>query len=123
MFPPGFEDEALPLTESNEALRWLAERIATDPRFARRRADLGGNNHGHRRRPPGPSKVRSAARIIHAAVAAYLVLTAPMVFAGKCLQSANNLHRRLCGESLYHNLADGEDDGAENNSASFARAM
>lgn len=30
----------------------------------------------------------------------------PMVFASKCLHSANDLHRRLCGENLYHSLPD-----------------
>ena len=35
MSPPGFGDEAISITESDNALRWLAERIVTDPRFAR----------------------------------------------------------------------------------------
>lgn len=35
MFPPGFGEDAIAVTESNNALRWLAERIVTDPRFAR----------------------------------------------------------------------------------------
>ena len=35
MFPPGFEDEAISLPESNNALHWLATRIVEDPRFAR----------------------------------------------------------------------------------------
>ena len=35
MFPPGFGEEAISVTESNNALRWLAEKIVTDPRFAR----------------------------------------------------------------------------------------
>ncbi|MBM76764.1 MAG: hypothetical protein CMK59_15255 [Proteobacteria bacterium] len=34
MYPPGFEEEQIDLTESDLALRWLAERIVEDPRFA-----------------------------------------------------------------------------------------
>ena len=35
MFQPGFEDETISVSESGGALRWLAERIVTDRRFAR----------------------------------------------------------------------------------------
>ena len=35
MFQPGFENETIAVTESDQALRWLVERIVVDRRFAR----------------------------------------------------------------------------------------
>ena len=35
MYAPGFEGEDIDITERDNALRWLAERIVEDPRFAR----------------------------------------------------------------------------------------
>ena len=35
MYEPGLGGETISITESGDALRWAAERIATDPRFAR----------------------------------------------------------------------------------------
>ena len=35
MFEPGLDGETISVTESDQALRWAAERIAIDPRFAR----------------------------------------------------------------------------------------
>ena len=43
--------------------------------------------------------------------------TLPTVFASKCLQSANDLHRRLRGENLYHNLPESDEHFADNNLA------
>jgi hypothetical protein len=34
MYPPGFEGEDIDISERDNALRWLAERIVEDPRFA-----------------------------------------------------------------------------------------
>ena len=35
MYEPGFGGETISITESGTALRWLAERVYEDPRFAR----------------------------------------------------------------------------------------
>ena len=40
MYVPGFEGEDIDITERDNALRWLSERIVEDPRFARSSGQL-----------------------------------------------------------------------------------